>query len=56
MAKTESPAQPKNTAALEALDEIGELADRLPFYVDLGHEGALRAKLRELLAKAKAAL
>ena len=47
---------PTNTTAAEALDAINELAGKAELYEAHGRVAVLRAKIQELVAKAKAAL
>lgn len=56
MANPKSPAQPTNTAIVEALDAINELARQAETYSDHGQAGVLRVKIQALVAQAKAAL
>jgi hypothetical protein len=54
--KTQAAAQPANSAALEALDAINELAGKAELYAAHDQAGVLRAKIQALVAQAKAAL
>jgi hypothetical protein len=55
MANPKSPT-PTNTAVVEALDAINELAQKAETYSDHGQAGVLRVKIQALVAQAKAAL